>query len=112
MKADCCAHRTGGWMKAAGSAVPGAIAILLPKCPLCIAGWVAASTGIAMPGMVAGGLRPLLATVCVLAVLLLIRRARRPVMLTSNAASSGAFAAGRIDSATVFSAARQTRPVC
>jgi hypothetical protein len=90
MNEDCC-------IKAAGSAVAGVIAILLPKCPLCIAAWIAASTGIALPGVVAGSLRPLLATVCVLTALLLIRRARRPGMLTSNAASPGAFVAGRVE---------------
>ena len=84
MKATCpCqAHGTapgGGparrWLRAAGSALPGAIAILLPKCPVCLAAWIAACTGIALPTMVAGSIRPFLVIACVLSASLLARRA-------------------------------------
>ena len=55
--------------------VPGAVLVLLPKCPLCIATWIAASTGVGVPFMVAGGIRPALIITCVLLAALLIRRA-------------------------------------
>ena len=76
MNANCCSHAAGSRTKAAGSLISGALAILLPKCPLCIAGWVAAGTGLAVPTMLAGAVRPALAAVCVLAMFLLIRRRR------------------------------------
>jgi hypothetical protein len=73
---NCCSNKTGRWTKAAGTVLPGAIAILLPKCPLCIAAWIAAGTGVAVPAMLAGSVRPLLAMVCVASVLLFVRRWR------------------------------------
>ncbi len=73
---NCCSHKTGRWTRAAGSVIPAAIAILLPKCPLCIAAWIAAGTGVAVPTILAGSVRPVLAVVCVVSVLLLVRRWR------------------------------------
>jgi hypothetical protein len=61
------------WLKAAGSALPGAMVILLPKCPACLAAWIAASTGVALPTMVAGSIRPCLVIACVLSASLLVR---------------------------------------
>ncbi|HJZ96240.1 MAG TPA: hypothetical protein VKE70_07020 [Candidatus Solibacter sp.] len=55
----------------------GAAAILLPKCPACVAAWVAAGTGIALPTIVAGAIRPSLGVVCLVSVWLLVRRALR-----------------------------------
>jgi hypothetical protein len=52
------------------------MAILLPKCPACIAAWIAAGTGVALPAMVAGSIRPLLMIVCVFSVAVLVLRAR------------------------------------
>jgi hypothetical protein len=52
MKRQCC---TGGpawcrlarWLsKGAASVLPGALLIFLPKCPLCLAAWLTAVTGI------------------------------------------------------------------
>ena len=73
---NCCTQKTGRWSKAAGSVASGAIAILLPKCPLCIAAWIAAGTGVAVPAMLAGSVRPVLAMVCIVCVLLMVRAAR------------------------------------
>lgn len=73
---NCCAHRTGRWSQAAGGVVSAAAAILLPKCPLCIAAWLAAGTGVAVPAMLAASVRPVLAVVCIASALLLIRRWR------------------------------------
>jgi len=54
------------WLHTAGSAIPGVIAILLPKCPLCVAAWVAAATGVALPAIVTTHLRPALWILCAL----------------------------------------------
>jgi hypothetical protein len=61
--------------------LPGAIAFLLPKCPLCLAAWIAAGTGIALPAIVAGGIRPFLVIACMLSASLLVRRAMGPFQL-------------------------------
>ena len=62
-------------LKAAGTALPGVIATLLPKCPLCVAAWVAAATGVALPAIVAGSIRPFLAMACLLPASLVVGRA-------------------------------------
>jgi hypothetical protein len=59
----------------AASLLPGVFLMLLPKCPLCLAAWIAASTGIALPAIVAGNLRPSLLIVSVSLTTLLAHRA-------------------------------------
>jgi len=87
--AGCCEGRgtRRPWLKAAGGALPGVAAVLLPKCPLCLAAWIAASTGIALPATVAGGVRPFLLVAFSVSALLLtwrvtaggrLRRSARP----------------------------------
>lgn len=45
-------------------ALPVAGAMLIPKCPVCLAGYVAAATGIGVPMLAAGLLRYVLLSVC------------------------------------------------
>ena len=73
MNGNCCSHRKTRRTHAAGGVVSGALAILLPKCPLCVAAWLAAGTGIAVPAVLAGAVRPVLAVVCVLSLFRLTR---------------------------------------
>jgi len=49
---------------AAGSVVPGVLLALLPKCPLCIAVWVAGVTGMSIPVASASQMRVMLVAVC------------------------------------------------
>ena len=60
---------------AATSLLPGAVLVLLPKCPLCLAAWIAACTGVALPTVVASSVRPSLVIASVLSASLLVRRA-------------------------------------
>jgi len=63
--------------KTAGSALPGVLWLLLPKCPLCLAAWITAGTGIALPAVVANSVRPSLAIACVVSAFLLLCRTLR-----------------------------------
>ena len=72
------------WRGASGSAASGALLVLLPKCPLCIAAYLAVWTGAGMAMPVATHLRPVLEIVFIaLTGLLIVRlvkmRTRREV---------------------------------
>jgi hypothetical protein len=43
--------------RAAASILPGAMLVLLPKCPLCLAAWLTAVTGVAFPAAAAAWVR-------------------------------------------------------
>ncbi len=91
MKADCCQNATLGhhhpsqpashWRRAGDTArwlVPGITLVMIPKCPVCLAAYVALATGIGLSLPVAAFLRMALLIACVLALALVVGgKARR-----------------------------------
>jgi hypothetical protein len=77
MSAACCViPRNRGkarrWFGAGGSLGPGAMLLLLPKCPACVAAYVAVWTGAGLAAPVAEYLRPVLAVIFVASVICLV----------------------------------------
>ena len=89
MTGQCCAgegpsrrlaRRLSG---AAASILPGAVLVLLPKCPLCLAAWLTVVTGVGVSATAAARVRGLIVVLWVAAVALataqiIRRRAFRP----------------------------------
>lgn len=66
---------------AAASILPAAALVLLPKCPLCVAAWLMAATGIGFSAAGTPFLRWLVVMLCVVALAaapMFLRRAHRP----------------------------------
>ena len=88
MTAPCCtgegpsrrlARRRAG---AAASVLPGAVLLLLPKCPLCLAAWLAAIAGVGVPAAAAANVRQLIVVVWVAAAALAAARIIRRRLLS------------------------------
>lgn len=81
-RADAHVRRHASWWKRAGElagwVIPSATLALLPKCPLCVAAYVALATGIGISFTAAAYLRATLIVLCVLSlVFIAARRLRR-----------------------------------
>ena len=55
--------------------VPGVLLVLMPKCPACLVGYVAAFTGLGLSLTIATYLRASVMILCVAAIFLLVTRA-------------------------------------
>jgi len=76
MTGQCCTGRR--LSRAAAAILPGAVLVLLPKCPLCLAAWLTVATGIGFSATGAAWARGMVVLFGVIAVALaaapLIRR--------------------------------------
>lgn len=73
----CCVKRRDDSRKVRGVAawlVPGGLLMLMPKCPVCLAGYVAAATGLGLSVSTVSGLRTILITLCCLSLAFLTLR--------------------------------------
>ena len=62
---------------AAGTVAPAAVLILLPKCPACIAAWLAVAAGVGVSVSTAAALRGLIVAACVACLAWVAARALR-----------------------------------
>ena len=68
MSTRSCCKNAAGWI------VPGVGLALIPKCPICVAGYVAALTGLGISIPMAGRLRWGLIVLCVVALVVVAAR--------------------------------------
>lgn len=64
MKA-CCVKRKSGKLDVGGWLVSGGLLLLIPKCPVCFAAYIAAFTGLGLSFPAAAGLRWAMIALCV-----------------------------------------------
>ena len=81
--AGCCARSryqqiTRRLFEAAGCVLPGVAMVLLPKCPACLAAWLAVATGVGLSATAAGFVRTLVLVLSVAPLIFVAVRAHRP----------------------------------
>ena len=67
----CCKVQTGWWQSTSGCVGSGALLVLLPKCPICIAAYLTLWTGASVAMPIATHLRPMMAILFVASLFLL-----------------------------------------
>ena len=72
----CCGHKAAAarrclWRPASGGVIPGVLLVLIPKCPMCIAAYVALISGVGISVSTAAYLREAIIVLCVGSMLLL-----------------------------------------
>jgi hypothetical protein len=70
----CCIKRRGRGKEVASWLVPGGLLVLMPKCPVCFAAYIAAATGLGLSVPAASGLRVSLIILCMLSLAFLAAR--------------------------------------
>src|SRR3954454_14089578 len=55
-------------VRTAGCAIPGVLLVVLPKCPACLAAWIAVATGASVPVAAAARLHTVVVILCVLSI--------------------------------------------
>ena len=80
MNARRCCREAGGWV------LPGVGLVLIPKCPMCVAGYIAMFTGVGVSMPVAAGLRWAMLGLCLAALAYVVGRT---VVRTYKAATMG-----------------------
>jgi len=63
------------YLNIAGWLIPGGVLALMPKCPACLAAYIALATGCALSATTAAGLRATLVTLCAVSLVSLGMRA-------------------------------------
>lgn len=93
MNRSTCCHSPGrrsgrrsGILETTGWAVPGALLVLMPKCPACVAGYIALATGLGISFTAAAYLRTGLIVACVGLLILLAARQVRGIIRRKRAA--------------------------
>jgi hypothetical protein len=64
----CCSHKStkcSVWQRASGGFLSGALLVLIPKCPMCIAAYIAFATGVGVSVSTAAYLREAMLALCV-----------------------------------------------
>lgn len=82
VKMNCCAVGSGRGVRLRsflGWVFPSCLLMLVPKCPLCIAAYMAAATGIGISVSTAAGIRYALVAACVALIVFAVRRSLRTV---------------------------------
>ncbi|HMD21301.1 MAG TPA: hypothetical protein VKH40_13325 [Alloacidobacterium sp.] len=69
---ECCGRKAaapprGFWKRASGGALSGALLVLMPKCPMCVAAYIALVTGVGVSVSTAAYLREAMLLLCVAA---------------------------------------------
>jgi hypothetical protein len=93
MTEQCCvagpaSRRLARWLSAPAAILPGAVLVLLPKCPLCLAAWLTVVTGVGFSAAGAAWVRGTLVVSWIAAVALAIALWR--CASASSESSSGA----------------------